>query len=365
MKKIIALLAGVGVLGLATAANAQGQTPGWYIGAEAGWTHLNEATNANTSGAPLISRLRFEQGFGVGAVVGYEGVFTPGLRLEGEIAYRSNGVKNISFATIFGPVSLSGRGTVDSAAFMGNAIYDFMPDSRWTPYLGGGVGAARLTTNDVSVHACDNVLSGCAYNATSWRFAYQGIAGVKYALTPAVSLAVDYRYFATMRPSFSDSHSALTGGFSIKPDYQTHNVFLSLAYHFLPPPPPPPPVAAAPPPPPAPAAPPPARQFVVYFEFDKSDLTPEGAKVVQDGAAAYKQTGSARIAVTGYTDLSGTQRYNLALSKRRADTVRAALVRQGVPDGAIAEAWRGKQDPAVPTPDGVREPRNRRVEIVL
>ena len=125
----------------------------------------------------------------------------------------------------------------------------------------------------------------------------------------------------------------------------------------------PPPVAAAPPPPPAPAAPAP-HQFVVYFEFDRSNLTPEGAKVVSDAAAYFKQTGSARVAITGYTDLAGTQRYNLGLSKRRADTVRGALVQNGVPDGAIAEAWRGKENPAVPTPDGVREPRNRRVEIV-
>jgi outer membrane protein OmpA-like peptidoglycan-associated protein len=107
------------------------------------------------------------------------------------------------------------------------------------------------------------------------------------------------------------------------------------------------------------------RQFTVYFEFDKSDLTPEGATVVQDAAASYKATGSARIAVTGYTDLAGTQQYNLGLSKRRADTVRAALVQQGVPDGVIAETWRGKESPAVPTADGVREPRNRRVEIVI
>ena len=49
---------------------------------------------------------------------------------------------------------------------------------------------------------------------------------------------------------------------------------------------------------------------------------------------------------------------------RRADTVRAALVRDGVPDNVIAEAWRGKENPAVPTPDGVRDRRNRRVEIV-
>jgi len=127
----------------------------------------------------------------------------------------------------------------------------------------------------------------------------------------------------------------------------------------------PPPAAAAPPPPP-PAAPPPAapKQFVVYFEFDKSSLTPEGARVITDAAAYSQQTHPGRISITGYTDLAGTQQYNLGLSKRRADTVRGALVKQGVPDGAVAEAWRGKENPAVPTPDGVREPRNRRVEIV-
>ena len=126
----------------------------------------------------------------------------------------------------------------------------------------------------------------------------------------------------------------------------------------------PPPAAAAPPPPPAAAPPAMQKQFVVYFEFDRSNLTPEGARVVQDAAAAFRATGSARVAVSGYTDLAGTQQYNIGLSKRRADTVRAGLIRAGVPDGAIAESWHGKQNPAVPTPDGVREPRNRRVEIV-
>jgi outer membrane protein OmpA-like peptidoglycan-associated protein len=124
--------------------------------------------------------------------------------------------------------------------------------------------------------------------------------------------------------------------------------------------PPPAPAAA-----PAPAPSPQTRQFTVYFEFDKWNLTPEGSRVVTDAAAYYKQAGSVRLAITGYTDLAGTQQYNLGLSKRRADTVRSALGKAGVPDGAIAEAWRGKENPAVPTPDGVREPRNRRVEIVI
>jgi OmpA-OmpF porin, OOP family len=131
---------------------------------------------------------------------------------------------------------------------------------------------------------------------------------------------------------------------------------------------PPAPVAAAPPPPAAAPAPPPSpetRQFIVYFEFDKSVLTPEGSRVISDAAGYYKQTGKVRVTITGYTDLAGTQQYNLGLSKRRADTVRGALGKADVPDASIAESWRGKENPAVPTPDGVREPRNRRVEIVI
>jgi OmpA-OmpF porin, OOP family len=69
--------------------------------------------------------------------------------------------------------------------------------------------------------------------------------------------------------------------------------------------------------------------------------------------------------VIGYTDLAGTPQYDEDLSKRRADTVREALVAQGVPAGSINESWRGKQNPLVRTADGVREAQNRRVDIVL
>ena len=125
---------------------------------------------------------------------------------------------------------------------------------------------------------------------------------------------------------------------------------------------PPAPAAAPPPPPPAAAAQ--SKLFIVYFNFDKSDLTADGQKVIDQAVAAYKQTGSAKVKVDGYTDLAGTQGYNMGLSKRRADTVTAALVKGGVPANAIASAWHGKENPAVPTADGVREARNRRVEIV-
>ncbi len=71
------------------------------------------------------------------------------------------------------------------------------------------------------------------------------------------------------------------------------------------------------------------------------------------------------MAIAGYTDLSGTQQYNLALSKRRADTVKSALVKDGVPASAIDAKWFGEENPRVPTANGVREPQNRRVEITM
>ena len=106
------------------------------------------------------------------------------------------------------------------------------------------------------------------------------------------------------------------------------------------------------------------QMFIVFFEFDKSALTVDGKKVVDAAAAAFK-SGKKNVAIAGYTDLAGTQQYNLALSKRRADTVKAALVRDGVPTAAINESWHGKENPRVPTADGVREPQNRRVEITM
>ncbi len=108
-----------------------------------------------------------------------------------------------------------------------------------------------------------------------------------------------------------------------------------------------------------------AQTFVVYFNFDKSNLTSDGQKVVDNAAAYYKKTGALKVAVAGYTDTSGTAAYNMGLSHRRADTVRAALIKGGVPAAKISTAWYGKTNLAVPTPDGVKEPRNRRTTIAI
>lgn len=126
-----------------------------------------------------------------------------------------------------------------------------------------------------------------------------------------------------------------------------------------PPPPPPPPLPPAPPPPPAPKE---AKSYVVYFAFDSAGLTPDARAVIAD-AASYEKDAAGGSVVIGYTDTSGTAAYNEALSERRAKAVADELVAEGVPAESLDVSWRGKIDLAVPTPDGVREPLNRRTTI--
>jgi len=116
--------------------------------------------------------------------------------------------------------------------------------------------------------------------------------------------------------------------------------------------------------PPAAAAPA-THEYNVYFDFDRSNLTREGRQVVDQAAAAMQRDKSSGIRLVGKADLAGTDRYNLALSHRRADTVRKALIADGVPANTIDERWVGDRQPPVPTAHGVREPRNRVVEINL
>ncbi|WP_461344663.1 OmpA family protein, partial [Brevundimonas sp. GN22] len=114
-----------------------------------------------------------------------------------------------------------------------------------------------------------------------------------------------------------------------------------------------------PPPPPPPPAKPAARQFVVYFDFDRSDLTAEARSVVSQAANYAKSGAPTRILVVGHTDTSGNAAYNLGLSNRRSRTVADALVAQGVNGGVISLDGKGETSLAKATADGVREPLNR------
>jgi len=125
---------------------------------------------------------------------------------------------------------------------------------------------------------------------------------------------------------------------------------------------PPAPAAYVAPPPVAPAAV--AHSYMVFFDFNKSDLTMDAVKVVAQAAANAGPAKATEITVTGHTDTVGSDAYNMRLSKRRAESVAAQLEKDGIPSSEIEIVAKGKHDLLVPTKDGVKEPQNRRVTIV-
>lgn len=105
--------------------------------------------------------------------------------------------------------------------------------------------------------------------------------------------------------------------------------------------------------------------YIVYFDFDRSDINAEAQAVIDQILADAGSRGAVNISATGHADRAGPEDYNLALSLRRADAVREALIAGGISSDAITVAGRGESEPAVPTPDGVKEQANRRVEVII
>jgi outer membrane protein OmpA-like peptidoglycan-associated protein len=105
--------------------------------------------------------------------------------------------------------------------------------------------------------------------------------------------------------------------------------------------------------------------FTLYFVEGKDELTDESKRVVDAILAEIAKRPVPDVLVVGHTDTVGNDQSNDALGQQRADVVRAALIRLGIPATDIRAVSRGKRALAVPTGDGVSEPRNRRVEIVV
>jgi len=242
--------------------------------------------------------------------------------------YHSNtGTAVVAFPTGFANVT----GRIEQVSVMANVLYDFFPAAMVTPYVGGGLGVGFVDQN----------IQGC--NLCSAQFAYQGILGVGWNATQNLRFDLSGRYFGTTNPSFQGSTW----------NNNSFAVMLGISFKFGGGP------EAAPPAPPPVAAP----SFMVFFDWDRSNLSQQALNTIKQAADAYKTKGSARITATGHTYTSGPANYNMALSLRRANAVKDALVRDGVPATAISVVGKGETDLLVPTGDGVREPQNRRVVI--
>ena len=341
MKTLLA--ATTALVALPVLAQAQSLQPGgFYIGAEGGinWL-LNTSSTATFSaggfGGSNTVNINPNLGWTAGGMIGYDFI---GPRVELEGNYRDN-TGTLTLPNLGGN---SAGFDFNQTSIMANLLYDFMPGSTIVPYIGAGLGVAF--TN----------LSGLNTSSSSTQFAYQGIIGVGYNATPSIRLNLEGRYFGTTNPNYNFNNTFGLGG-NVSGNFPNNNFSLmaSLQWKFGAP-------EAAPPPPPPPVSSP---SFMVFFDWDRSNLSAQALQTIKQAAAAFKAKGNARITATGHTDTSGPENYNMALSLRRANAVKDALVREGVPATAIAVVGRGEQGLLVPTADGVREPQNRRVEIVL
>jgi len=355
---------------------------GVYVGVGAGVNFLQDerarfAGVAGSSAGLTDARLRFDTGLRTLASVGYG--FGNGLRLEIEGDYFRNGLSRAGGAASggasnrFAGLPVSARGTEEKYGGFVNALFDLNPNLLGlgalpfaiTPYFGAGVGYLQSHNQDLSIASPGRFL--IRSTGSGGNLAYQGILGLAFPIevVPGLAVTLEYRFTGVAANRVSQGqyfapNIASRARITERDDLNHSAMAVALRYAFnYPPPPSPVPVA-----PPSTAAQP-SRTYLVFFDWDRADLTDRARQIVAEAAAAAARVQTTRIEVQGNADRSGKPAYNQGLSIRRARAVAAELVRLGVPQSEIAVQGFGDTRPLVATAAGVREPQNRRVEIIL
>lgn len=342
MKQYLMSAAALGlVLGVPSIASAN---EGWYLSGGVGYGAPGDADVSGSLGNGANGgRISGESNWRERLALGYE--FGTGWRIEGEFAHRYNNTGAIGNYE-------DSYSKFHAWSGMVNVLYDFNSGAAWRPYLGAGLGwvqsNASLAGWQNGTRPVGSIIPGdprfIEVSDSDTALGYQLIAGIGWALSQNLTLDTEYRYFGYSSTSYTPGANvdALRG----------HEAWIGLRYLFAAPPPPPPPSCED-------------AEFVVYFEWDRSNVTDQSRNVINSAINSARNCGVAAVRVDGHADRSGSAAYNVGLSERRARAVRDELVRLGVPAGAVSINAYGESRPAVATPDGVREPLNRRVEVLI
>jgi outer membrane protein OmpA-like peptidoglycan-associated protein/opacity protein-like surface antigen len=345
----------------------------WYVGVEGG-AMLVEDIKFDIGPLVEAGQVDHKAGWDVGGTVGYDlGVF----RLEAEVGYRKASVSGYRsttttpFVTGAGTTALAGPGDYGYAggnssalSFMVNGLWDFGDDNGVQGFVGPGLGVARvkekigLNTNGNFLDDSDTVV------------AWQAIAGVRAPLSDNIDVSLKYRFFNAPGVELVD-----TLGRSVHERFRSHSIMGGLTFNFgapaevVPEPTPTPEPTPVYTPEPTPTPTPEVVQctpgpYIVFFDWDKSDITPEAASILDNAISNYQNCGNAQVMLAGHADRSGSASYNVGLSQRRADSVKAYFTAHSIPETVISTEAFGESRPRVDTADGVRELQNRRVEVM-
>jgi opacity protein-like surface antigen len=206
MKRILSLGA-IGVF-LAFSSTPALAAEGMYLSAKLGLSAPSDSDLSYSSGETI--ELSYDNGFGLGVALGYQ---LPMFRLEGEIAYRANDMDEVSYLGESAKVN----GDVSILSLMGNGYYDFANATAFTPYVGVGLGMAKI----------DATIDAFSWDDDDTVVAYQIMVGGNFALTKQISLDAEYRYFGCQDPEFDAGD-----GYTSEAEVRSHNLSVGIRILF-------------------------------------------------------------------------------------------------------------------------------------
>ncbi|MCK9175469.1 MAG: outer membrane beta-barrel protein [Desulforhopalus sp.] len=210
MKKNIFIITGCTMLLSISSAAYSAEGP--YLSVNVGVATPNDSDVTDSTTPYMIMDMESDSGLALGVAVGYS--LACNMRFEGEFAYQENDLDKVSFYDIGADLT----GYTSSYAFLLNSYYDFKNASPFTPFIGGGLGMAKVEINDLNFPG-----SGIPDESDDDNvFAYQFGAGVAYAVNEQVSIDVKYRYFGTSDPEFETTEA----------EYSSNNVYAGVRIAF-------------------------------------------------------------------------------------------------------------------------------------